>query len=134
VAYLLTTVPTLLLATQITVYGLQAVPINLFSAIIVAHGLCFGMAYGVRNAIFMGMTNPAVAATQFTAFMGMANMAISIGNYWQGIVAERMGYAAVLYLDALFAVLVIMVIPFLRSREEELGSQRRIPEPLLATG
>jgi PAT family beta-lactamase induction signal transducer AmpG len=134
VAYLLTTVPTLLLATQITVYGLQAVPINLFSAIIVAHGLCFGMAYGVRNAIFMGMTNPAVAATQFTAFMGMANMAISIGNYWQGIVAERMGYAAVLYLDALLAVLVIMVIPFLRSREEELGSQRRIPEPLLATG
>ena len=125
---------TLLLATQISAVGLQAVPISLFSGIIVAHGLCFGMAFGVRNAIFMGMTNPAVAATQFTAFMGMTNMAISMANYWQGIVAERMGYAAVLYLDALFALLVIMVIPFLRSREEELGSQRRVPEPLLATG
>jgi predicted MFS family arabinose efflux permease len=66
--------------------------------------------------------------------MGMSNIAISIGNYWQGIVAERMGYAAVLYLDALLAVLIIMVIPFLRSREEELGSRSRVPEPLLATG
>jgi MFS transporter, PAT family, beta-lactamase induction signal transducer AmpG len=133
-AYLLTALPTLLLATQITANGLQAVPINLFSAIIVAHGLCFGLAYGVRNAIFMGMTNPAVAATQFTAFMGMSNMAISFANYWQGIVAERMGYAAVLYLDALFAVLIIMVIPFLRSREEGQRERLRALEPQVATG
>jgi MFS family permease len=133
-AYLLTALLTLLLALQISAGGLRSVPMSLFSGIIVAHGLCFGLAYGVRNAIFMGMTNPAVAATQFTAFMGMSNMAISMCNYWQGIVAERMGYAAVLYLDALFAVLVIMVIPFLRTREEELGSRSRVPEPLLATG
>jgi PAT family beta-lactamase induction signal transducer AmpG len=69
----------------------------------------------------MGMTNPAVAATQFTAFMGMSNLAISMGNGWQGIVAERMGYAQVLYIDALIALLVIAVIPFLRSREESVG-------------
>jgi predicted MFS family arabinose efflux permease len=48
--------------------------------------------------------------------MGMANFAISFGNYWQGHVAERMGYAAVLYLDALFALLAILIIPFLRGR------------------
>jgi MFS family permease len=124
----------LLTALQISAGGLKSIPMSLFSGIIVAHGLCFGLAFGVRNAIFMGMTNPAVAATQFTAYMGMANIAISFGNYWQGIVAERMGYAAVLYLDALIAVLVIMVIPFLRSREEELASRNRIPEPVLATG
>jgi PAT family beta-lactamase induction signal transducer AmpG len=119
VSYVLTTAPTLLLATQISAVGLQAVPIHLFFGLIIAHGLFFGMAFGVRNAIFMGMTNPAVAATQFTAFMGMANLAISIGNYWQGTVAESMGYATVLYLDALFALLVIMVIPFLREREDQ---------------
>ncbi len=133
IAYALTTVPTLVMATQISAVGLQAVPINLFHGIIIAHGLCFGMAFGVRNAIFMGMTNPVVAATQFTAFMGMANMAISMGNYWQGIVAERMGYAAVLYLDALFALLVIMVVPFLRSREEGLRAAARAVKPQLAT-
>jgi len=124
IAYALTAAPTLLLGMQISARGLQAVPIDLFYALIIAHGLFFGMAYGVRNAIFMGMTNPAVAATQFTAFMGMANLAISLGNYWQGMVAESMGYAAVLYLDALFALLVIVVIPFLRERED-----RKVVEP-----
>ena len=45
-------------------------------------------------------------------------LAVSIGNYWQGIVAERFDYAAVLYLDALFGALVVLLIPFLRSRED----------------
>jgi PAT family beta-lactamase induction signal transducer AmpG len=123
IAYALTAAPALVLAAQISGGGLQAVPIDLFYGLIISHGLFFGMAFGVRNAIFMGMTNPAVAATQFTAFMGMANIAISFGNYWQGIVAERMGYAAVLYLDALFALLVILVIPFLREREARWTQQ-----------
>ena len=132
-AYALTAMPTLLLAVQIADAGLQSVPMDFFYGIIVAHGLFFGMAFGVRNAIFMGMTNPAVAATQFTAFMGMANIAISIGNYWQGLVAESMGYAVVLYLDALFAVLVILIIPLLRDREEVPAIEPVTVEPLLAT-
>ena len=49
--------------------------------------------------------------------MAMSNPAISFGNYWQGIVAERVDYAAVFYLDSLFAILAILVIPFLRNRE-----------------
>jgi PAT family beta-lactamase induction signal transducer AmpG len=118
-AYALTTVPTLLLAAQITPAGLQAVPIEWFYGLITAHGLVFGMAFGVHNAIFMGMTNPAVAATQFTAFMGMGNLAISMGNYWQGIVAERYDYATVLYFDSAVVLLALAIIPFLRPREEE---------------
>ena len=55
--------------------------------------------------------------------IGMSNLAISFGNYWQGMVAERIDYAAVLYLDALLGMLVILLIPFLQSREE---SQKRI--------
>jgi len=133
-AYALTAVPTVTLGMQISGGGLQSVPIDWFHGLIIAHGLFFGMAFGVRNAIFMGMTNPAVAATQFTAFMGMANVAISIGNYWQGIVAESVGYAVVLYFDALFAMLVILVIPFLREREERSAGKLVTAEPLLATG
>jgi PAT family beta-lactamase induction signal transducer AmpG len=126
VAYLLTAVPTLMLGMQISSVGLQAVPIGLFYQIIIVHGFFYGMAFGVRNAIFMGMTNPAVAATQFTAFMAMSNLAISIGNYWQGFVAERMGYDTVFYLDALFAVLVILLIPFLKKREEGPGEGKLV--------
>jgi PAT family beta-lactamase induction signal transducer AmpG len=133
-AYALTAAPTLILGFKISGGGLQAVPIDWFYGLIIAHGLVFGMAYGVRSAIFMGMTNPAVAATQFTAFMGMANMAISIGNYWQGIVAESIGYAVVLYLDALFAMLVILIIPFLREREDRLVVRLEPAESRSTTG
>ena len=134
-AYALTAAPTLILAIQISIGGLQSVPIDRFYGIIIAHGLFYGMAFGVRNGIFMGMTNPAVAATQFTAFMGMGNVAISIGNYWQGVVAESLGYAVVLYLDALFCILVILVIPFLREREDQaVVNKSATVKPQLATG
>ena len=68
------------LAMQIHAHGLPAVPLALFYAAIIVHGALLGMCFGVRNAIFISMTNPAIPATQFTAFMGMANLAISIGN------------------------------------------------------
>jgi PAT family beta-lactamase induction signal transducer AmpG len=107
--YLLTSLVTFGLASQISQAGLTAVSPGFFHASIIAHGLFFGVAYGSRSAIYMGMTNPAVAATQFTAFMGMCNLAVSIGNYWQGMVAERMGYAQALYLDAAIALLVRLI-------------------------
>jgi PAT family beta-lactamase induction signal transducer AmpG len=118
-AYFLTALPTAFLGWQITQLGLSSVPQLQFYGLIILHGLFFGMAFGVRNAIFMGMTSPAVAATQFTAFMGMSNLAISLGNYWQGFMAERFDYSTVLYIDSLLAVLIIGVIPFLRERESD---------------
>ena len=39
-------------------------------------------AFALHVAIFMGMTNPAVAATQFTAYMAISNLAISYSNLW----------------------------------------------------
>lgn len=119
-SYALTTVPTLVLAMQIQTHGLQAVPLEVFYGTILMHGVFFGMCFGVRNAIFMGMTNPAVAATQFTAFMGMCNLAVSMGNYWQGIVAQRFDYAAVLFLDSLIVLVALCLVPFLRNREERV--------------
>jgi len=116
--YFLTIVPTLVLATQISSLGLEAVSIQLLYGVIMSHGFIYGMAFAVHAAVFMGMTNPAVAATQFTAFMAMSNLAISMGNYWQGIVAERIDYAMVFYVDSLLVLIPLMIIPFLRNREE----------------
>ncbi len=117
IAYALTTIPTLFLAVNISASGLQDVPIASLYGAILSHSFVFGMCYGLAVAIVMRLTNPAVAATQFTAFMALANLAVAIGNFWQGKVAQDMGYAAVLYLDALIVVLPLMVIPFLRNRE-----------------
>jgi len=116
--YLLTTLPTLILALQITNVGLESVSLQLFYGIVISYGLFFGMAFGLRPAIFMGMTNPAVAATQFTAFMGLGNLGISLTNFWQGIVAERFDYATVLYLDSLILIIPLMIMPFVKNREE----------------
>ena len=44
-----------------------------------------------------------------------------------------MGYSVVLYLDALFDVLVILVIPFLRDREDAPAMAPVTAEPLLAS-
>ncbi|MGI9264465.1 MAG: MFS transporter [Gammaproteobacteria bacterium] len=130
--YLLTTVPTLFLGMQISTVGLAAVPLTQFYGVIVTHGFLYGMAFGQHAAIFMGMTNPAVAATQFTAFMAMSNLAISFANYWQGIVAERIDYAMVFYLDSLLVIVPLVLLPFLRNREETAvptGDQAACAEP-----
>ncbi len=117
--YAATIIPTVILAWQISAVGLGNIPIALFRTLILSHALLFGMGYAVRVAVFMGMTNPAVAATQFTAYMAISNLAISMGNYWQGIVAGRIDYSTALYLDAAIVVLTLCVIPFLRDREEK---------------
>ena len=113
----LTALPTVLLANEIRSVGLSDVALATLYATIIGHGLIFGMMFGPRIAVFMGMTNPAVGATQFTAFMGMSSWAISYGNYWQGQVAEAHGYVPMLYLDSLFMLASLDVIPFVRDRE-----------------
>lgn len=118
--YCLSTVPGLVLASQIASVGLEGVPSSVFQGLIVTHGVIYGTVFGTHAAVFMGVTNPAVAATQFTAFMAMGNLVISYTNYWQGVVAERFGYAPVLYIDAALIVLGLAVLPFIRSREEEM--------------
>ena len=124
--YVLTIVPTLVLATQISSVGLEAVSIQLLYGVIMAHGFIYGMAFAVHAAVFMGMTNPAVAATQFTAFMAMSNLAVSAANYWQGIVAQRVDYAMVFYVDSLLMLVPLIIIPFLRNRDE--GAKTTLPE------
>jgi PAT family beta-lactamase induction signal transducer AmpG len=110
-------VPTAYLAYQISAVGLSAIPLTHFYAMVLSHGLIYGLAYGSRMAIFMGLTSPAVAATQFTAYMAITNLSISITNYWQGAVAERFDYSTALYIDSALIVLSLGVLPFIRNRE-----------------
>jgi PAT family beta-lactamase induction signal transducer AmpG len=116
-AYCFTAVPTVYMAAQIAAVGLTNIPPVYFYATILSHSLFFGMGFAVHAAIFMGMTKPVVAATQFTAYMALSNVAISIGNLWQGMVAERYDYTLALYLDAGIIVFALALIPFLKNRE-----------------
>ena len=71
--------------------------------------------YGTRSAIFMDVTNPRVAGTQFTAYMAMMNLVIAYSATWQGIAIETIGYPKTLLIDALTGVIGLAVLPLIRS-------------------
>jgi PAT family beta-lactamase induction signal transducer AmpG len=73
-----------------------------------------GLMYGTRSAIFMDVTNPVVAATQFTAYMAMMNLAIAIAAGWQGVAVEAWGYPVTLAVDAVTGVLCLLLLPALK--------------------
>lgn len=129
VCYVLTALPTLYLASRIASAGLEHLPATEFYSVVITHGLLFGALFAVHSAVFMGLTNPAVAASQFTAYMAMGNLTISYGNYWQGLVAERMGYATALGIDAALVLAGLSLIPFLKDREAVAERAAREPVP-----
>ena len=75
-----------------------------------------GMMYGSSISMYMDITRPAVAATQFTAYMALANLAISYSAQWQGWAIQHWGYSATLVLDGLLGCVVLAVLPMLKPR------------------
>ena len=73
-----------------------------------------GLYYGIRSALFMDVTTPAVAATQFTAYMALMNLCISYTATWQGYVVERIGYPQTLVLDSVVGLLGLALLPLMR--------------------
>lgn len=72
-----------------------------------------GLIYGGRTAMFMDLCNPAVAATQFTAYMAVMNLVLSWSAAWQGYAAERFGYPIALTLDATIGLVCLIALPFI---------------------
>lgn len=79
-----------------------------------AYAVFQGLMYGTRSAIMMDVTNPVVAATQFTAYMAMMNLAIAIAATWQGVAAEAWGYPITLMVDAITGLLCLLLLPTLK--------------------
>lgn len=75
-----------------------------------------GLMYGTRSALFMDITTPAVAATQFTAYMALCNLVITYSATWQGFAIERWGYPITLTIDGLAGLVCIALLPFLVAR------------------
>ena len=73
-----------------------------------------GLMYGTRSAIMMDVTNPRVAATQFTAYMAMMNLAIAFSATWQGVAIEAWGYPTTLLIDAIVGPLCVLLLPALK--------------------
>jgi PAT family beta-lactamase induction signal transducer AmpG len=67
---------------------------------VIAFNVFQGLYYGVRSALFMDVTTPAVAATQFTAYMAMSNLVITYTSWWQGLSIVSWGYPVTLVMDS----------------------------------
>jgi PAT family beta-lactamase induction signal transducer AmpG len=73
-----------------------------------------GLMYGARTALYMDVSNPAVAATQFTAYMAMLNVVIAYSAAWQGNRVEHWGYPLTLTVDAAAGLVCLAVLPLVR--------------------
>ncbi len=88
----------------VTTFWLATITFNVFQ----------GLYYGVRSALFMDVTTRGVAATQFTAYMAMANLVISYTSWWQGLAIVRWGYPVTLAMDAAFGLVVLFLLPLMK--------------------
>lgn len=103
-----------------------AVPADLvtvFWVLTLAYSVFQGLMYGVGTAIYMDVTTPSVAATQFTAYMAMCNLVYSYTSTWQGHSLQRWGYPVTLGIDAAFGLVCLLLLPL-------MGRPRRAEAPL----
>jgi PAT family beta-lactamase induction signal transducer AmpG len=84
-----------------------------FWATVLVYNVFQGLYYGVRAALFMDITTPRVAATQFTAYMAMQNLVIGYSARWQGWLVELWGYPRTLVVDCVFGLVGIVLLPLM---------------------
>ncbi len=87
--------------------------ISAFWAATLAFNVCQGLTYGSSAALYMDVTTPAVAATQFSAYMALGNLVTTYTSTWQGFSIVTWGYPTTLMLDALFGVVCIALLPWM---------------------
>jgi PAT family beta-lactamase induction signal transducer AmpG len=109
---------------SVTAENRPPVPAALLTALWIstlAYAVFQGLMYGTRSAIMMDVTNPAVAATQFTAYMALMNLAISYSATWQGIAIEAWGYPTTMMVDGILGLACLLVLPWLKRGDASSG-------------
>ncbi len=106
--------------------------VGAFWAMVLVYNVFQGLYYGVRSALFMDITTPRVAATQFTAYMAMQNLVIGYSATWQGWLVERWGYPRTLMVDCLFGLVGIALLPFMAPsrKRAEIPVGAAVPEAI----
>jgi PAT family beta-lactamase induction signal transducer AmpG len=84
------------------------------------YGFFQGLTYGTKMALMMDVCNPAVAATQFTAYMALSNLVLAYSNLWQCGFVKSLGYPTIFTIDACMGVLCLFVLPFMPSRQKPI--------------
>lgn len=94
-----------------------------YVALSLTYAFLQGLTYGGSTALYMDITTPAVAATQFTAYMALANLATTYTATWEGRSIVQFGYPATLLLDAIAGMACIALLPWMTTRRS--GARQR---------
>jgi len=83
-----------------------------------------GLKYGVKNALYMDIVTPKIAATQFTALMALTNLTNLYSKVWQSQAWDQeVGWSwpiwRFLYLDAAIGLLFLIVLYFIKPASEQ---------------
>ena len=107
--YALTALPPLFLAWRMWGSGgVAGIDARLYTIVAACFSVASGLQYGTGNAVLMSLSSRAVAATQFTGYMALKNLALTYSNLWQGRMASTHGYARTLLIDGIGAVAPIL--------------------------
>src|SRR5215471_11969424 len=104
--------------------AVPATLVQMFWLSVLVYNVFQGLYYGIRSALFMDVTTPKVAATQFTAYMALMNWAIAYTATWQGWAVEHWGYPLTLTADALFGLVCLGCLPFMAA-----AAKAAVPAP-----
>ncbi|HET9886709.1 MAG TPA: hypothetical protein VFR10_04290, partial [bacterium] len=111
----LTTIPTLLLAREFTgAHGMEGVTLQEFYKWVIVYSFAAGLTNASSIAVYMGLTSPKVAGTQFTGYMALKNLVYTYSSNWQGQMAQARGYPSPLRWDCLIALVPLIFYPWLR--------------------
>ncbi|HET9253288.1 MAG TPA: MFS transporter [Candidatus Eisenbacteria bacterium] len=106
--------------------------LSLFWGLTLLYAVFNGLMYGAGTAIYMDVTDPRVAATQFTAYMALCNVVYAYTPKWQGISLVRLGYPATLAIDTAFGLVCLLLVPLLKGqgpgKREEPAPGAAVPE------
>jgi PAT family beta-lactamase induction signal transducer AmpG len=90
----------------------------LFLIIYTIIGFFFGGYYSVSSALIMDVTNPAIAASQFSILTALFNLGeLGIGHGLAGVMVETLGYERVFLYSALFYGASILILYFVRIKK-----------------
>ncbi len=100
-----------------------------FFGLVLLYQFFNGVMYAVSIALYMDVTTPRVAATQFTAYMAVCNLCTSYSAAWQGLSIARLGYPVTLLIDGLIGLLAIGLLPFMTRTPLRAGRRVAPPQP-----
>lgn len=75
-------------------------------------------------ALYMGISWPKVAATQFTAYMALSNLSTTLGSYAAGVLSRSFSIFQILIVAGVLQILILLPLAFIDPHQtrRELGS------------